>query len=350
MSARTLFLTLAIALLAPSAVSAAPFAALTSPVDNECIGSSSHPVKGTASWTSTTFNEQPPSHWDYTLKRGDTGQVLQTRSYIAPVHGGTLTGIDTTTLPTGISFLEELSVYEHDSNSTATAQRSFFPQFDRTKPTVPSVTGAYAVSGRQVWLEWTPSADQGCSGGVAGYDALVQYSDGSYGLAASTPANVDTNAVSNGPNHEAITFKDIGLVPSQSYAFKARSLDRVGNYSSLSNPVTVTMADTYNTVVAGQVKGLSNGTVKRLSGIKVTATAVPPTFGAPVTTMTDANGWYRLSINQGEGTWDVQYGPGCTFLPPPWCSTGWAVSTDRLQMPVEVGLIMPHHKTLQPAG
>lgn len=321
-----------VALMLPAPAAAVPVAQLDGPVDNECVGTF-YPTRGKASWTGAGTKT-------FTVRRADTGQVLQTGTDDRSSPPFSMPGIDTALLPVGVTITMDLSVFEQQSGTTATASRSFFPQLDRQLPTKPDVT-VRVVSSRAVWVEFSNSADLGCSGGIKGYTGVAT-TDSNGGLGIFTQGQVDVNGIRNGMVHEAISTKS--LSGSSHYRLNVFATDKVGNSSGFGRSDYITTPNDYSTVVAGQVRG-SNGQL--LTGVNVSAAATSCCY-PPASYMTNGSGWYQLPLSGVGNPWAIQYGPTCSFSS--LCDQGWGTSTDSYTNPVDVAGIEPRNKVLQPGG
>lgn len=322
------------ALALPASAVATPTATLTSPSDGSCIGPTT-PVNGSAAWDG--YDPTRPGEtgsWDWTLYRGDTGQQLQTQHGNAPGASSQLypfLTFDASAAPRGVTLRETLDVHETLSSTTAHAERSFFPTIDTAKPTPAAVTEVYAYSGRQAGIEFSPSADPGCSGRIS---YVVRASGaGSYYWQAGEPTGVR-----NGPRLDVLTaLNSYVMAAGQTYTFQVQAKDSVGNAADWGSGYTLTSRPNYNTVYAGQLR---NATGKLLVGVKVTLTTpgIPPT-----STLTNASGWFVLEGGQDtDGT--LKYETGCTlaFCDPVVTTTDPAILHDG-----QVGKLIYHHRTLQ---
>jgi glucose/arabinose dehydrogenase/chitodextrinase len=115
------------------------------------------------------------------------------------------------------------------------------PPPDTTAPTVPSGLSALAVSGSQINLNWTGSAD---NVGVTGY--LLERSQGA-GSTAFTQIGTSISGTS---------FNDTGLTANTIYNYRARATDAAGNLSGYSIIATAT-TPAPDTTAPGIPSGLS---------------------------------------------------------------------------------------------
>ena len=326
MQKRFLLVALA-AFLLPATAGAAPIAQLDGPGDG-CMGGVTT-VTGKASWA--TSDPTSPSSWDWELKRGDNGAVLQAQ------HGTqtrTAFAFDTRSLP-ATTIIETLKVTETPGGQTASAQRAFTPIYDRTPPARSSVETVYAVSARQVWLQASDSSDPfvgGCGGGPVNYGAFATESGQP---ALPIGGEVDGHAIKNGVAHELLSLPV--LTVGKTYRLTAVAADKYGNVAEPGTGYNVTTDNSNDNVVAGQVKSGN----ALLQGQWVTASGQATRIG-----LSDANGWYRLLLPGMQSSWQIQYGPACTWS---WCDKGYGTVTDNLTTPFDNGVIVPKNRSL-PAG
>jgi hypothetical protein len=293
---RKLLLLLAVVgtLMLPAVASADPSASLTGLNEGQCVGGPYTNVPGSA----TITTKDSPGHWTFSVRRGDTNELLEQSQGSTPVSGFT---IHTRPYPTA-TLAERLDVTEDSTGQTVTATRAIHVNYDRQDPTAPTVKAIRAVAGLQVLTEVSGAADLGCSGGVQSLSVLGRDQNNipAFGL-GTLPSLFANGNLSTG-----------GVIRSQSvlslcshYGAQAFSSDVVGNDS----PGAIMRFDTpcdASVHVAGK---LFDSRGNRLKNVLVTATGGG---SAPPPARSNGEGWYDLAVPESSQQWTLTYSsPDC---------------------------------------
>ena len=147
--------------------------------------------------------------------------VYRNGSQLAIVDASTLSYSDLTTAPsTSYSYtVDAFDVAGNHSAQSASASVTTPAQPDTSPPTTPAGLTAQALSGTQVNLSWNASTDDV---GVSGYTV---YRNGSQLATVSG---------------STLTYSDLSVAPSTSYAYTVDAFDAAGNHSAPSAPAAVT--------------------------------------------------------------------------------------------------------------
>jgi chitodextrinase len=132
----------------------------------------------------------------------------------------------------GTSYTYSVAAYDAAGNVSSQSAPATATTPDAQAPAVPAGLAATAVSGTQVNLSWSASAD--ANGTAAGYDV---YRDGAIIATLS-----------------GTSYSDTGLTDATAYSYTVDAFDTTGNTSAQSAPVTVTTTDTESPSVPAGLK------------------------------------------------------------------------------------------------
>src|SRR5262249_48195241 len=161
------------------------------------------------------------------------------------------TTYSSTGLTNGTSYSYQVRATDAAGNLSSYSNTSSATTTDTTAPTTPTSLTAMAISGGQISLSWTASADNVA---VTGY--LIERWQG---VGCTVFARVLTGT--------GTTYDDSGLSPNVSYSYQVKATDAAGNFSPYSGiATTTTLSSIPGLVAAYSFDAGAGATVSDLSG------------------------------------------------------------------------------------